>query len=195
MRASGQIDLRKLEAILSAAERLFAARGPVVSMVEIAAEAKVSKQTLYNRFATKADLVRALARRRSEAFTAVLDSEGDAEETLMRFAENVAAGLSDAQHSTRLRTVVMMSPTTSDVASAFYEGGPLETLRRLALWLDDQDRRNALRVPHPEHAAEMLLGMIVGDDHLKVVLRMEAGATIARAREAVRRFMKAFAPH
>ena len=48
-RALGQIDIRKDEAILDAAARLFASRGLSVSMDEIARCAGVSKQTLYNR--------------------------------------------------------------------------------------------------------------------------------------------------
>lgn len=164
-------------------------------MAEIARHAKVSKQTLYNRFATKAELVRALAHRRSEGFTTLLRRDGDAEEVLTTFAESLIASLSDPEQTRRLRMLVLMSPAAPDVALAFFEAGPLETLRHLASWLAEKDRLNVIRVPDPDHAAEMFLGMVVGDGHLKAVLGgAEFDASADRAREAVRRFMRAFAP-
>ena len=75
-RVAGQIDERKSEAILEAAMALFAEKGGAASMEQIARRAGVSKQTLYNRYASKVEIGRAMAERRSEAITAPLRSGG-----------------------------------------------------------------------------------------------------------------------
>ena len=59
-RLPGQIDAAKTEAILEAAGEVFTARGLSASIDEVARKAKVSKQTIYNRYASKSDLIRAM---------------------------------------------------------------------------------------------------------------------------------------
>ena len=60
-RRRGQVDERKSEAILDAAATLFADKGLQAKMDEIAKLAGVSKQTVYNRFASKLEIAQALA--------------------------------------------------------------------------------------------------------------------------------------
>ena len=55
-------------------------------MEQIARRAGVSKQTLYNRYASKVEIGRALAERRSDAITAPLRAGGDAETVLTALA-------------------------------------------------------------------------------------------------------------
>ena len=68
-RAPGQIDEQKSQAIMAAAVDLFARKGAKASMAEIARMAGVSKQTLYNRYPSKAELARALLTQRSLSIT------------------------------------------------------------------------------------------------------------------------------
>jgi TetR/AcrR family transcriptional repressor of mexCD-oprJ operon len=78
---------RNAIAILDAAERLLAEREPL-SMVAIAAEAGVSRPTLYAHFKTINDVVEAAAERAVEASVAAIESaepgEGPADEALER---------------------------------------------------------------------------------------------------------------
>ena len=85
-RRRGQIDEKKSEAILDAAAALFADKGLAVSMEEIARVAGVSKQTVYNRFATKLDLARAMASQKSDAIVAPLKSAAPPAEVLEALA-------------------------------------------------------------------------------------------------------------
>lgn len=71
-RARGQIDTRKSEAILAAAAALLTERGLSVPLEEVARRAKVSKQTVYNHFGSKTDLVRKLVERRRQMLVAPL---------------------------------------------------------------------------------------------------------------------------
>lgn len=196
-RAIGQIDPRKTEAILEAASVLFAEKGGAVSMDEIARRAGVSKQTLYNRYASKTEIGRAVAGRRSDAITAPLRTDGDPETVLTALALAMLEKVCKADKGEGLRVVIMMSPTAPDIARAIYDGGPGESLRRLSAWLRDQDRKGLLTVPDPDHAAEMFSGMALGHGHLRSLLDVEHPALDdlpARARETARRFIRAFAP-
>lgn len=195
-RIAGQIDERKTEAILEAASTLFTEKGASASMSEIARRAGVSKQTLYNRYASKLDIGRAIAERRSDAVTAPLKTSGEPVEVLTAVALALLNKLSGTDGRTDMRGVALMSPHAPDLAEAVYHAGPGESLRRLTVWLSEQDRRGALRVPDPGQAAEMFTGMVMGHGHLRAILGVAHPPFDApgRARETAERFMRAFAP-
>jgi TetR/AcrR family transcriptional repressor of mexJK operon len=194
-RAAGQIDPRKSEAILEAASTLFHELGGAVSMEAIARKAGVSKQTLYNRFASKTELARALAEQRSEAITAPLRTDGDPEAVLTALATALITKICSARKAESLRGVALMSPAIPGIAEAIYDGGPAEGLRRLTVWLAEQDRKGLLSIPDPAHAAEMFTGMAIGHGHLRALLGLDHPEVdiAARARETARRFIRAFA--
>src|ERR1700760_2463923 len=75
-RAAGQIDRAKNEAILDAASDVIFERGLAAPLDEIARRAGVSKQTIYNHYGSKAELVRALIERRRRTVTDALDTAG-----------------------------------------------------------------------------------------------------------------------
>lgn len=196
-RVAGQIDEAKTEAILEAASELFSEKGLAASMDQIARRAGVSKQTLYNRYASKADIARALAARRSDAITAPLRAAGDVETVLTAMAASLIRRVCHADKGASLRGVALISPEAPDLARAIYAAGPGESLHRLSDWLAEQDRAGHLRVPDPDHAAEMFSGMALGHGHLRSLLGVphpEADTVELRARETARRFIRAFAP-
>ena len=195
-RVAGQVDETKTEAILEAALELFSEKGASVSMEQIARRAGVSRQTLYNRFPSKAEIGRALAARRSDAISAPLRSGGDTETVLTALASGMLEKICNTDMRGSMRGVALMSPQAPDVAAAIYEAGPAEGLRRTAAWLAEQDRLGFLSVPDPLAAAEMYSGMVLGHGHLRGVLGIPHPPIEreTRARETARRFMRAFAP-
>lgn len=196
-RAPGQVDEQKSQAILQAAQDLFTEKGAGASMAEIARRAGVSKQTLYNRFPSKTDIGRALAGQRSDAITAPLRSGAAPEDVLAAIAETLICKIRQGGKGASLRGVALMSPEAPELAQAIYDAGPGESVRRIALWLREQDRLGRLSVPDPALAAEMFAGMVLGHGHLRAVLGLPQphGVDAAvRGRETARRFMKAFAP-
>ncbi|WP_420470227.1 MULTISPECIES: TetR/AcrR family transcriptional regulator [unclassified Brevundimonas] len=195
-RVPGQVDAAKTEAILEAALALFSEKGAAVSMEAIARQAGVSRQTLYNRFPSKTEIGRALAARRSDAISAPLRSGGDPETVLTAMAAGLLEKICGGDGRASMRGVALMSPHTPDIARAIYDAGPAEGLRRLAVWLAEQDAAKTLSVPDPHAAAEMFAGMTLGHGHLRGVLGVPHPAfdIQARARETARRFIRAFAP-
>ncbi|MEJ6789495.1 TetR/AcrR family transcriptional regulator [Brevundimonas sp. BR2-1] len=194
-RVAGQIDETKTEAILDAALALFSEKGALASMDAIARKAGVSRQTLYNRFPSKVEIGRALAARRSDAISTPLRSGGDPETVLTAMAAGMLEKLCGKQAAASMRGVALMSPSDPELAQAIYQAGPAEGLRRLSAWLAEQDRLGRLRVPDPDAAAEMFSGMVLGHGHLRGVLGVAHPAfdRDARAAEAARRFLRAFA--
>ncbi len=194
-RVIGQVDETKTEAILEAASALFAEKGVATSMDAIARRAGVSRQTLYNRFPSKAEIGRALAARRSDAISAPLRAGGDPETILTALAVGMLEKLCGKDARTSMRGVALMSPGAPDVAEAIYQAGPAESLRRLSVWLAEQDGKGLVRIPDPAAAAEMFSGMVLGYGHLRSILGVgHPGIDIpVRAAEAARRFLRAFA--
>lgn len=195
-RVVGQIDEKKSEAILEAAMALFSEKGAAASMEQIARRAGVSKQTLYNRYASKVEIGRAMAERRSDAITAPLRTGGEPVEVLTALAQAMLDKLCTAEGRAAMRGVALISPQAPDLAQAVYHAGPGESLRRLALWLAEQDARGALRVPDPMTAAEMFTGMTMGHGYLRGILGVDEPAIdpSLRARETAERFIRAFVP-
>jgi TetR/AcrR family transcriptional regulator, mexJK operon transcriptional repressor len=195
-RVRGQVDEAKTEAILDAASSLFGEKGTLASMEAIARRAGVSRQTLYNRFPNKLEIGRALAARRSDAISAPLRAGGDPATVLTAFAGGLLAKLCESDSGASMRGVALMSPEMPDLADAVYQAGPAEGLRRLAAWLEEQDRLGLLAVPDPAAAAEMFSGMVLGHGHLRAILGVAQAPFDLRRRaaESAHRFLRAFAP-
>lgn len=199
-RVAGQIDVAKNEAILDAAVEVLSERGVSAPMAEIARRARVSKQTIYNHYGSKAELVRALAERRVHEITAPLESPEAVEhpaEALAGFARVLLGALSTPRSAAVMRMAMLGAITTPEIGQAMWEAGPRASRRRLAEFLRLEDAAGRLRIPDPQQAAEFFAGMVVGTHQTAALLGVSVPSSEAQiertGREAALRFLKAYA--
>lgn len=198
-RVAGQIDLAKGEAILDAAVEVLGERGLAASMEEVARRAGVSKQTIYNHYGSKAELIRALVDRRVADITAPLEMPGADERpeaTLAGFARTMLQAIISPRSTAMMRLYIQGAGEAPDVARAVFEAGPKASRARLAAFLARETADGRLAVDDPAMAAEFFGGMVVGTYQLADLLGVDRGLTPAQidaiTAEAARRFMRAY---
>ena len=199
-RLAGQIDVSKNEAILDAALEVMGERGLSTSLEEVARRAGVSKQTIYNQFGSKADLVRAMSERRVHEITAALTAPETAEnpaEALAGFARALLQAVYWNKGSSVFRAAILHAHDMPDIARAMWEAGPKASRARLAGFLALETAAGRLSCPDPQEAAEFFGGMVSGTCQTAMLLRIDLNLDDARidhiAREAAMRFLRAYA--
>jgi TetR/AcrR family transcriptional regulator, mexJK operon transcriptional repressor len=195
------VSVPKHDAILDAAKRVFLREGYSASMDMVSAEAGVSKQTVYNHFASKEALFRAIVDDLASELLDVLvervsmraDPACTLEALARRFLKLLLMPSSIALH----RMLVAEAPRFSDLAREIYLGGPARTVDELAGYLEEQSRRGMLAVEDPPLAAEQFFGALRGNLQVRALLNpgdIPTEAEIERAlRHAVGGFLRAHA--
>ena len=199
-RVAGQIDVAKTEAILDAAVEVIGQRGLSAPMEAIAKRAGVSKQTVYNHYGSKAELVRALMARRVAMITAPLRDPSaidNPREALEAFARSMLETVVTPKSRAIMRVVIQGAGEMPDVAREVFEAGPRQTRRQLSLFLAEESRLGRLEVENPDQAAEFFAGMVLSHHQLRSLLGLPPEKTpdelAALAAEAAQRFMRAYA--
>lgn len=200
-RQSGQIDQRKSEDILDAAAEVFSERGLEGPVEEIARRAGVSKQTVYNHYGSKEELLRALFDRRRELVMEPLGHAHDdepLEDRLTDYIARIADAYLGADRRSVLRSAIAAATTRPEIGTMVYDAGPKLGRQKLAAFLALESAAGRLTIEDADEAADFLFGMAAG----AILLRMMLDAPLerrpekvaARARECARRFLRAYAP-
>jgi AcrR family transcriptional regulator len=137
------------ERVLRAATSSFLARGYASSVDDIARRARVAKQTVYQHFASKDELFKAVARELAQRVIVGLEGT-DVRESLLRFALEYRRRALGADGIATFRTVVPEVPRFRSLARAMYANTAGEMVRRLAEFLARAHADRVLRVPDPE---------------------------------------------
>ena len=178
------------ERVLRAATSSFLARGYGSSVDDIARRARVAKQTVYQHFASKDELFKAVAEELAKRVLIELEG-GDIRSSLLRFGLAYRSRALGAQGIATFRTLVPEVPRFRAVARDMYANTAGEMVRRLAEFL-----RQKLDAPDPEFSAEMLMSMLAGVDRMKRLFAVPPGpeSETARATRIVDLFLKAHQP-
>jgi len=199
-RAAGQIDVAKTEAILDAAIDVMGVRGLSASMEAIAQRAGVSKQTIYNHYGSKDELVRVIAARRAAEITAALDTPHALEDprgALAAYARVLLKVLLEPKGASLFRMAMLGAEAMPEISRAIFEAGPRASRRRLADFLAAETAAGRLACPDPAEAAEFFGGMVVSTRQMALMLGVRQHFTDAEldrvAAEATARFLKAYA--
>jgi len=173
---------RKRRAILEAARTAFLRSGyRGASMDEIAALAKVSKQTVYKHFADKerlfTEIVTSTVNEVADPVHAEvihLEDSGDIEADLRDLARRTLAGVMQPRVLQLRRLVIGEAGRFPDLGRTFFEQGPGRTISALAAVFERLAVRGALRVDDPLLAAQhfnwlimsipLNRAMLLGDD-------------------------------
>lgn len=165
----------KRDAIVGAATRLFLESGyGAVSMDAIAAEAGVSKRTVYSHFENKETLFAAVMSHLCSSMGGPAHDEGipdgPPEQVLTDFGRKLLTMLSSPQALALYRVVTAEAPRLPELGAVFYESGPKHFIDKVATYLAEQSRKGALRVNEPERAAAQFMAMIKDPLHLRLSL-------------------------
>ena len=199
-RVAGQIDRGKNEAILDAASEALRERGLAAPLDEIARRAGVSKQTIYNHYGSKVDLMRALIERRAQSVTDPLDvpgAEAFPERALAAYAELLLHTASLERGVAFMRLPIESAPHDGSLVRAVLPNGFRGSRAKLAAFLARETRAGRMQVDDAVEAADFFTGMVLGGRQLETLLGLPSETSPDRleriAHEAARRFMRAYA--
>ena len=154
----------KQRQILRGAAAVFSQDGyEGASMSRIAAQAGVSKGTLYNYFDGKAELFGAWVAGECEAKLAhvfdTADPDGDPVEGLRAIGLRMVRMIMSETGLTIYRLTVSESAKFPDLARAFYDAGPSRATSFMAAWLERQAAAGRLQITDPIFAAEQFFAL------------------------------------
>ena len=183
--------------LLCAAQEMFIAEGYRASVDAIAARAGVAKQTLYNHFPRKEDLFIEVIDQGTAAVVVALDSgPGDLRESLLRFARTFQQRALGRDGVAMLRILAAEIYRLPELTQAFFEKGPGQTRAALAEFLSGAMDQGRLRRDDPGFAAEMLMGMLLNMNIVRLLCETLLPDDLAgkRCEQIVDCFLRAFAP-
>ena len=200
-RALGQIDTRKSEAIVSAAFSVLSERGLSAPLEEVARRANVSKQTVYNHYGSKTQLIRTLIERRRDEITAPLARPGALDDTmgaLTAYASAMIRSTLTEPYGELMRMAVTGVEDSPELVDILYDTGFMGVRQKLARYLESLNALGVIRADDPVQAAEMFAGLAVGGLQIRRMIGRDLGRDTAsepaRAATCARLFLKAFAP-
>lgn len=180
----------KRDAILIAADRMFSRYGySKVTMGAIAEAAPVSKPTLYNYFEDKSALFGAVVARQCqdllERMSRVEAATGSLREDLLQLARAVV-DLSYAATTLRLfRLVIAEREAFPELGVLAYRSGAEPVLKGVARVLRRTAQAHGLTLGKPDRSARMLLGLLLGEEHLRCLFGLKQGLSAAEKNRLV----------
>jgi AcrR family transcriptional regulator len=198
-------DMEKRAAILDAAKRLFPQHGyEGTSMDAVAAEAGVSKLTVYSHFGDKDSLFReALRERCRQALPDTLFESAQADslrEGMMRIARAHASAVTDPEAIGTWRAILGdCRQGNPRLGQLMWEEGPARMRVKMEHFLEAATRRGDLDISDIGRAASQFLALLKGDLHsmrLFGCTECQEGferEVIATAEAAVEMFLRAYA--
>ena len=174
-------DLGKRAAILDVAKRLFTHHGfDGVSMDQIAAEAAVSKLTVYSHFGDKESRFSAAVRAKCEeqmpSALFLEGLEGDLREQLTAIARAFFALVTSEEAIAMHRMMMLPGTGDSHVRELYWQAGPQQVKDAFGEFLRSREARGELQVAEIERAASQFFCLLKGEMHMQMLCGMCSGA-------------------
>lgn len=194
-------DHAKRERIVEAASRRFFEDGFAATSIEqVAADAEVSKVTIYNHFGDKRALFSAAVGHECERMRGFfcLDNmeAGTIRQRLFVIGEAMFAFLSRPQMLQFERRIAAETEHDLAIGRAFLEAGPWRMKAAFSAWLAHASAAGELSIPDPQLAAEQFVAMAkgIGDLERRFGVLPSETDNARRIAGAVDVFLKAYAP-
>lgn len=194
-------DPAKREAILAAAQVLFLSNGYEGSSMEaIAAEAGVSKLTLYSHFKDKEALfsaaVKSTCETRLPKTLFLLEPHSSIEQVLLDIGQAFHALVNSPESIGLHRVMVAMATQNPALSRMFFDAGPQRLLLDLEHLFDEAQRLGKLMTPEPMRAAEHFCSLVKGAAHFRLLIGYSEGPSADEAdchvRDIVGLFLRAY---
>jgi AcrR family transcriptional regulator len=194
-------DPERSRRIMEAARNHFYLHGFERASVDaIAAEAGVSKMTIYSNFGSKEGLFEALVQ---DGTDRVMGGSAGVEamdpmqprKALLEVGKQFLALTREEHTLGKFRSLYGAASAQPEACRAFYRQGPERLTGELAAYLRRANDAGTLKVKNPRLAADLFLAMFLGDGHFRGLLMLEmpdAREDKALLREAVRVFLAAY---
>ena len=194
-------DLGKRAAILKAAKQLFAREGfNGVSMDQIAAEAGVSKLTVYSHFGDKGNLFSEAVRAHCEESIPAALFEADPavplRQRLTEIGHAFVAMVMTPDAIAAHRILCAPQVAGSGLAERLWAAGPQPLQASFTALLERRIRAGELEIPDPPRAASHFFSLLKGEPHAQAVCGLPCGdadAVQAHVASVVDLFLRAYA--
>lgn len=178
------------DAILDAAAAVFLEEGYERACIDhVIARIGGSKRTIYNEFGSKEGLFAEVIRVHTARAVATLpDTEAEGRtvrEALVDFGLSLMRVLMSPGSQALYRVVMAECRKFPELGRVYYDGGPGEARSRLMRLLAEYERRGEVALKDHGLAAEALLSMLRGNQHMQAVLGLRAPLTAAEIRRIV----------
>ena len=193
----------KRQVIIEAATRVFLDSGyGAASMDTIAAEAGVSKQTVYSHFGAKDALFEAITEDKCDellqpVFLKLVHGQDHAE-TLKEVARRFLAAILAPNSTALFRVLLAECGRFPGLTKTFYRAGPGTAVETLAGFLTELNDAGALSVADATASARQFFALMRGDLYMRRLLDLtpepSAREIRAVADEAVSAFLAIYAP-
>ncbi|MBW6400668.1 TetR/AcrR family transcriptional regulator [Roseomonas sp. HJA6] len=194
-RRLGEADRFRL--LREAAETVFLRDGYATArMDDVAQLAGMSKRTLYQHFASKAELFRAVMEDCLCPFAldSSLDDEPDLALALRSMLVALTRHLFNPRQVAIFRLIIGEVKRSPELADAFNQAGPAKGAGALERRLAAEMAKGRLSLADPTEAARMLFGMAIGAAHMFLLLGLQGPPSEAemerRAGDAVAVFLR-----
>jgi len=196
-------DPAKRLAILEAAKRLFMRNGyDGSSMDAIAAEAGVSKLTVYSHFTDKETLfacaVESKCQEQLPPLFFELGPDSSIEQALLAIGRGFNALVNSEESLAMHRLMVAQGGQNPQLSRLFFNAGPQRVIDAMRHLLEQANARGQLRVNNTEHAAEHFFCLIKGGCNLRLLMGLceppSGRETEEHVQEVVQLFVRAYRP-
>ena len=195
-------DTAKREAIVAAARSLFTSQPfDLVTMETVAAQAGVSKMTVYSHFRDKETLFEAIVAKTSDLMVGALsgsEQTGGLRERMIAVGTAFLGIILGSDICRMAHTLPVALRANRALADRFYAAGPGRVRGALARMIAEAERRGELRVDDPNQAADDLVSLWEGSMPAKIAFGLaELSTPEETSQRAIRGtdvFLRAYRP-